>query len=536
EFPASEPLKEASLGGETLFTEIAAGESGVEFVNPIDKTHPTKRLYLGAFACGGVAIGDLDGDGIHDLFLTSGPRRNRLYRGLGEMKFEDITDSAKVAGGEEWTAGATLVDIDADGDLDIHVCNYDAPNALWINDGKGVFSEQAKAFGLAISDASLIASFCDYDLDGDLDCFLLTRDFKRDGGRPEKHPVVKTAEGYELTPGYEKFYRLVNNGGGKWTYINAGREDYLLKNEGGRFVDVSKKSGISGRDRGNSATWWDYNNDGLPDLYVGNDFKDADRLYQNNGDGTFKDVISSVAPHTPWFSMGADFADFNGDGREDLLIADMAGTNHFRSKTTMGEIGSIRPFLLSAVPRQYMHNVLYLNQDSGLLVDASFMAGLAKSDWSWAARSFPSPSIPGRTAVKGLTSGGQPGPIASMVMFFLPALKSRELQRSRGIQQRPASRQPDSVTTRPLSTSPIPLSETIATASPSAPEQVEQTRNSGSTICRSSLCQSQAVLCFLVLQVADFSFAVAGRELLIPFKGIAGNRGPFFRAVATTYF
>ncbi len=386
EFPASEPLKEASLGGETLFTEIAAGESGVEFVNPIDKTHPTKRLYLGAFACGGVAIGDLDGDGIHDLFLTSGPRRNRLYRGLGEMKFEDITDSAKVAGGEEWTAGATLVDIDADGDLDIHVCNYDAPNALWINDGKGVFSEQAKAFGLAISDASLMASFCDYDLDGDLDCFLLTRDFKRDGGRPEKHPVVKTAEGYELTPGYEKFYRLVNNGGGKWTYINAGREDYLLKNEGGRFVDVSKKSGISGRDRGNSATWWDYNNDGLPDLYVGNDFKDADRLYQNNGDGTFKDVISSVAPHTPWFSMGADFADFNGDGREDLLVADMAGTNHFRSKTTMGEIGSIRPFLLSAVPRQYMHNVLYLNQDSGLLVDASFMAGLAKSDWSWAVK------------------------------------------------------------------------------------------------------------------------------------------------------
>ena len=382
----SKPLKEASIGGETLFTEISVADSGVGFTNPIDKQHPTKRLYLGAFACGGVAIGDLDGDGIHDLFLTSGPRRNRLYRGLGEMKFEDVTAIAKVTGGEEWTAGATLVDIDADGDLDIHVCNYDAPNALWINDGKGIFVEQAAAYGLAISDASLMASFCDYDLDGDLDCFLLTRDFKRDGGRPEKHPVVKTPEGYELTPGYEKFYRLVNNGGGNWTYINAGREDYLLKNEGGKFVDVSKKSGILGRDRGNSATWWDYNNDGLPDLYIGNDFKDADRLYQNQGDGTFKDVISSVAPHTPWFSMGADFADFDGDGREDLLVADMAGTNHFRSKTTMGEIGSIRPFLLSAVPRQYMHNVLYLNQDSGLLMDASFMAGLAKSDWSWAVK------------------------------------------------------------------------------------------------------------------------------------------------------
>jgi hypothetical protein len=380
------PLKEATVGGKTLFTEISPDESGMNFVNPIDKKHPTKRLYLGAFACGGVAIGDLDGDGIHDIFLTSGPRRNRLYRGLGEMKFEDVTGSAKVSGGGEWTSGATLVDIDADGDLDIHVCNYDAPNALFINDGSGVFSEKAAEFGLAVSDASLMASFCDYDLDGDLDCFLLTRDFKRDGGRPEKHPVVKTADGYELAPGYEKYYRIVNKGGGNWAYVNAGREDYLLKNEGGKFVDVSKVSGISGRDRGNSATWWDYDNDGLPDLYVGNDFKDADRLYRNQGDGTFKDVISSVAPHTPWFSMGADFADLDGDGREDLLVADMAGTNHFSSKTSMGEIGSIRPFLVSAVPRQYMHNVLYLNQDSGLLLDGSFMAGLAKSDWSWAVK------------------------------------------------------------------------------------------------------------------------------------------------------
>ncbi|MEJ6641698.1 MAG: VCBS repeat-containing protein [Akkermansiaceae bacterium] len=369
-----------------MFTEMEAGVSGVDFVNPIDKEHPTKRLYLGAFACGGVAIGDFDGDGISDVFLTSGPRKNRLYRGIGGMKFEDVTEAAGVAGGDEWTAGASLVDVDADGDLDIYVCNYDAPNALFINDGKGRFTEKAGEFGLAISDASLMASFCDYDLDGDLDCFLLTRDFKRAGGRPEKHPIVKTASGYELEEGAEKFYKLEEQAGGKWVYINAGREDFLLRNEGGKFVDVSKEAGISGRDRGNSSTWWDYDNDGLPDLYVGNDFKDADRLYRNNGDGTFKDVIASVAPHTPWFSMGADLGDLDGDGREDLLLADMAGTNHFRSKTTMGEIGSIRPFLVSAVPRQYMHNVLYLNQDSGLLVDGSFLAGLAKSDWSWAVK------------------------------------------------------------------------------------------------------------------------------------------------------
>lgn len=390
---SSQPLRPATPAGNTLFSTLPAAESGIDFVNPIDKNHPTKRLYLGAFACGGVAIGDLDGDGLADLFLTSGPRRNRLYLNGGGLRFADGTAAAAVAGGEEWSAGATLVDIDADGDLDVYVCNYEAPNALFINDGKGRFTERADAFGLAVSDASLMASFCDYDLDGDLDCFLLTRDFKRDGGRPEKHPVVKLAGGgYAIEPGYEKFYAVKNRGGGKWTYVNAGREDYLFRNDGAdadgqlKFTDVSKAAGISGRDRGNSATWWDFDNDGLPDLYVGNDFKDADRLYKNNGDGTFRDVIEEVAPHTPWFSMGADTADLDGDGREDLLIADMAGTNHFRSKTTMGEIGSIRPFLLSAVPRQYMHNVLYLNQDASRIVDAAYMAGLASSDWSWAVK------------------------------------------------------------------------------------------------------------------------------------------------------
>lgn len=380
------PLAEISKGNGPLFTELSADESGVDFVNPIDKKHPTKRLYLGAFACGGVAIGDLNGDGRNDLFLTSGPRKNRLYLNEGGLKFKDATASSGTAGTDDWTAGASLVDIDGDGDLDIHVCYYDAPNELFVNDGKGVFEEKAEEFGLNQLDASLMASFCDYDRDGDLDCFLLTRDFKRDGGFPAEAPVVKTGSGYELKPGFEKFYALKKSASGNLTYVNAGREDYLLRNDGGKFTDVSKAAGISGRDRGNSATWWDFNNDGLADIYVGNDFKDADRLYQNMGDGTFKDVIRQYAPHTPWFSMGADLADLDGDGREDLLVADMAGTNHFRSKTTMGEIGTIRPFLLSAVPRQYMHNVLYLNQNIGRLSDASFMAGLASSDWSWAVK------------------------------------------------------------------------------------------------------------------------------------------------------
>ncbi len=376
-----------------LFTALSPEQSGVDFINPIDKQHPLKRIYLGAFACGGIAIGDLNGDARPDLFLTSGARPNRLFlQSETPLKFTDATGEAGITPTDVWSAGATLIDLEADGDLDIYVCNYDAPNQLWLNDGQGKFTECAAKFGLAISDASLMASFCDYDFDGDLDCFLLTRDFKRAGGRPKEHPVVKDGDRWKIAPGFEKYYQIVIRPGGKQVYVNAGRQDFLLRNDGPdaqgqiRFTDATTAAGISGRDRGNSATWWDFDEDGLPDIYVGNDFKDPDRLYRNNGDGTFTDVIRTFAPHTPWFSMGADIADLDGDGRIDLLIADMAGSNHYRSKTTMGEIGSIRPFLLSAIPRQYMHNALYLNTGVGKLSDAAYLAGLANSDWTWSVK------------------------------------------------------------------------------------------------------------------------------------------------------
>ncbi|HEX2748339.1 MAG TPA: VCBS repeat-containing protein, partial [Verrucomicrobiales bacterium] len=173
--PSARPLAHASggAGAATLFHKLDPSVCGVDFVNPIDTSHPMKRLYIGGFACGGVAIGDLDGDGKADLYLTSGPRPNRLYRQFGTLKFEDVTAAAGVASDANWSAGATLVDVDADGDLDIYLCRYDAPNELFINEstpGKMKFTERAKEYGLAIQDASLMASFCDYDNDGDLDC------------------------------------------------------------------------------------------------------------------------------------------------------------------------------------------------------------------------------------------------------------------------------------------------------------------------------------------------------------------------------
>ncbi|HWB04870.1 MAG TPA: FG-GAP-like repeat-containing protein [Verrucomicrobiales bacterium] len=392
---AAKSLAPASAATEKakLFQKLDPAACGVDFVNPIDTSHPLKRLYIGGFACGGVTIGDLDGDGMADLYLTSGPRANRLYRQTGGLKFEDVTKPAGVGGDGQWSAGAALVDIEGDGDLDIYVCRYDAPNQLFINEstaGQMKFAERAKEYGLDIKDASLMPSFCDYDNDGDLDCFIMTRDFERAEGRPEKAPVEFDAEGKpRLKEGFEKYYTLYKTPAG-YTCVNAGREDYLFRNDSTQdkpaFTNVSKTAGLVGRDRGNSAIWWDYNNDGWKDLYVANDFKDPDRLYRNNKDGTFTEVIKECTGHTTWFSMGSDIGDLNGDGRLDLLVADMAGTTHYKSKMTMGEMSSSIEFLLTAEPRQFMRNVLFLNSGTGRLLDAAQYAGLASSDWTWAVK------------------------------------------------------------------------------------------------------------------------------------------------------
>ena len=163
----------------------------------------------------------------------------------------------------------------------------------------------------------------------------------------------------------------------------VGQRDVLFRNEGGKFVDVSQKAGIYGTGFGLSATWWDYNSDGWIDLWVGNDFDDPDRVYRNNGDGTFTDVVKEVVPHTSWFSMGADFADLDGDQNPDFLIADMSGTNHFKQKVNMGSMGGKAEFLRTADPQQYMRNALYLGTGGERLMESAHMAGLANSDWTW---------------------------------------------------------------------------------------------------------------------------------------------------------
>jgi hypothetical protein len=380
--------------GEKLFTELDPTVTGVNFVNPIDEGHPLKRLYYSGFACGAVAMGDFDGDGKVDLFFTGGPVENALYLQRGaNLAFEDVTAAAGVGGGDAWAAGVAVVDIDADGDLDIYTCNYDSPNQLFVNDGAARFEERAAEAGLDLVDACVQPVFADYDRDGDLDVFVLTNQLFRPGGRPAQPPIEKLADGrLRLKPEFEKYYAMTEVSPGNFQADDVGRPDFLMRNETGnssglpRFVPAAEAAGINHRGFGLSVQWWDFDDDGWLDLFVGNDYSDPDYLYRSRRDGTFQNVAPTALPHTSWFTMGSDFGDLDGDGRSDLLTADMAFTTHYKEKVGMGPMGDRRSLIERITPRQIMRNSVFLNTGTGRFREGGFLTGLAKTDWSWATK------------------------------------------------------------------------------------------------------------------------------------------------------
>ena len=382
------PLKERKVtDSKKLFTRLLPKTTGVNFQNRIDIKEPLKRLYHSGFVCGGVALGDFNGDTRLDIFLVSGPGKNKLYIQREDFRFEDMSSTAGIEEGDDWGAGVAAVDIESDGDLDLYICNYDSANSLYINDGKGHFTESATRSGIDVVDASLVPTFCDFDQDGDLDLYVLTNRYYREGGRPAKPPFQKTDKGdLIVSPDFQKFYGIKQKGPKSYDMDEIGRPDLLFRNDGGTFVNISKSAGIQKEGHGLSATWWDYDGDGLMDIYVANDFADPDNLFRNNGDGTFTDIITKVLNYTPWFSMGADAGDINNDGLLDFVALDMAATTHYKSKMSMGEMGAMRWVIEAARPRQVMRNCLYLNQGNGLFSENASLSGLANSDWSWAAK------------------------------------------------------------------------------------------------------------------------------------------------------
>ncbi|MCP4847262.1 MAG: RNA-binding protein [Verrucomicrobiaceae bacterium] len=390
--------QEQRPAGSKLFTAIAPEQSGINPINKVTPGHQFSALTGSGMSSSGVAVGDIDGDNVPDIFLASSPGNNRLYRQVDRLQFEDITVGSGLDHDQSWSRGASMVDIDNDGDLDIYVANYGEPNCLYINNGKGdgttvQFEEKAKAFGLAWTDSSLMPSFCDYDLDGDLDMYLVTNQFHWLGtpitddktiiGMHEGKPFIKKP--------YNLYYRLKSyrhhpTKGLQVNWSATGRPDFLFRNNGnGTFTEVTRKAGMMhGFDRGLSATWWDYNEDGYPDLYVANDWGDRDFLYHNNGDGTFRDAIEEIVPYTPMFSMGSDTGDLNNDGRIDFIAADMSGTTHYKRKISMGSMTAEQTaFMANARPPQNMRNVVFLNTGTHRVMETAYMMDLANSDWSW---------------------------------------------------------------------------------------------------------------------------------------------------------
>ncbi|HAA87078.1 MAG TPA: hypothetical protein DCE22_02415, partial [Verrucomicrobiales bacterium] len=384
-----EEFSKGNSKSSALFEPIAAEDSGIDFVNLVDNQHPLSRLYILGYACGGISIGDVDGDGWDDIYCTGGPGDSVLYKQVGKLKFEDITLESGVSAKGHWSVSSQFVDVDNDGDLDIYVCNYNTPNLLFINDGNGVFTESAKDSGTDVKDASLSAHFADYDNDGDLDYYLIMNRLIRAGGLPnEKEAAYYRADGVPvLRPEFKPFYKIYKKADGKYTIRTIGRPDRLFENDGkGKFRDVTREAGIEDSAYGLSAAWFDYDGDGLIDIYVANDFQDPDYFYRNNGDGTFSNVIKSAVPHTTWFSMGSDVADLNNDGLLDLFVLDMAATTHYKAKIAMGDMSAFKDFMDTSVPRQMMRNALFINSGTSRFLESAWLSGLAASGWSWAAK------------------------------------------------------------------------------------------------------------------------------------------------------
>lgn len=371
-------LTSCSKSEPTLFESLDASYTGINFENRIlEKDDFNIFNYRNFYNGGGVAIGDINNDGLSDIFVTSNFEENKLYLNKGDMKFEDITQKSGVVGKKFWSTGATFADVNGDGLMDIYVCNSGSRdqrgNQLYINQGikNGIptFTEKAKEAGLEDGGFSTHAAFFDYDRDGDLDMYLLNNSFT---------PIDKL--------GYMNLRNERDKFGG----------DKLFRNDsegaGLKFTDVSAEAGIYGSliGFGLGITIGDVNNDNWSDIYISNDFYERDYLYINQKDGTFKEELENQMPHISLSSMGADAADINNDGNLDIFVTDMLPADDRRLKTT----SIFEGYNLVEMKRekgfwnQFMRNNLHLNNGDGTYSEIGQFSGVHATDWSWGALIF----------------------------------------------------------------------------------------------------------------------------------------------------
>jgi hypothetical protein len=356
-------------------------KTGINFVNQVDDGKKENSfLFRNFYNGGGVAIGDINNDGLADVFLTSNAGANKLYLNKGNFQFEDISTKAGIIVDDKWNTGVVMADINADGWLDIYVCSSghmptgNRLNKLYINNHNGTFTESAKAYGLDIKAYTTQVSFFDYDMDGDLDCFMINNS-------PIPVNQLEFSNKRDLLESKWPVGDFLKGGG-----------DHLFKNDNGHFTEVTQDAGIHGTllSFGMGVSVGDINNDGYPDVYVANDSYERDYLYINQKNGKFKDVLEEKMQHTSFSSMGADIADVNNDGYSDIFTTDMLPISDFRIKTTgaFDDIDMFNRKIGAGFYYHYVKNCLQLNTPSGNFKDIGNYAGVSASDWSWGALMF----------------------------------------------------------------------------------------------------------------------------------------------------
>lgn len=365
----------------TMFTRMDAGKTNISFENHLEETEQLNVMqYEYLYNGGGVSIGDINNDGLADIYFTGNTVSNKLYLNKGNFVFEDITEKAGVAGKKAWKTGVSMADVNGDGLLDIYVCysglgtDADRANELFINNGSKngdppVFSEEAAAYGVdAAGTYSTQAAFFDYDNDGDLDMFLLN------------HSKTFYSPFFNTTKLRNKRHPFFGN--------------KLYRNDGNHFVDVSVQAGIygSGLNFGLGIAITDINSDGYADIYVSNDYDEQDFLYLNNRNGTFTDCTAKSFGHLSKFSMGNDVADINNDNLPDIVTLDMLPEDNHRQKLLKGpdEYDKYQLSVDSGYLRQQMRNMLQLHQgfdkdNVPLFSEIGQLSGISNTDWSWSA-------------------------------------------------------------------------------------------------------------------------------------------------------
>ena len=352
------------------FEMLPASRSGVAFENTLTENDELNILdYLYFYNGGGVAMGDINNDGLADLYFSANQEDNKLYLNKGNLKFEEITQTAKVGGKSFWNTGAIMGDINGDGWLDIYVIavvginGFEGHNELFINNRDNTFTERAAEFGLDFQSYGTTAALLDFDLDGDLDIYLLNH-------------AVHTEESFGRAQIREE--------------RNEKTGDRLLRNDGDTFTDVSEAAGIFGgiNGYGLGVSVSDFNQDGYPDIYVGNDFHEDDYYYLNNGDGTFTESLKKYFGHTSRFSMGNDVADINQDGLPDIISLDMAPEDETVLKSSEGD-DTYQTLKMRTEQfgyhYQYTRNMLFLNNGNRPYTETALLSGVSATDWSWSA-------------------------------------------------------------------------------------------------------------------------------------------------------